>query len=55
MGYSSFPEGEAAVSSVPSLAIVPIELDVISDSSICKAFTTLEEKFGHLDILALVL
>lgn len=44
-------QGQTAVSSFPNLAIEPIELDISSDSSISKAFATVQEKFGHLDVL----
>lgn len=47
----SFNKGEAATSSFPKLAIEPIDLDISSYSSIIKAFPTVEEKSGHLDVL----
>ncbi|KAF6219334.1 hypothetical protein HO133_005159 [Letharia lupina] len=51
MGCRSFSKGEAAASSFSNLAIEALELDISSDSSISKAFATVEGKFGHLDVL----
>ena len=51
MGCRSLSKGETAASSFSELSIEPIELDISSDSSISKAFATVQEKFGHLDVL----
>lgn len=52
MSSRSLAKREAAIASLPSgLSLEPIELDITSDSSISKAITAVQEKYGRLDVL----